>query len=185
MEKYTLIRMWNLLQFKQSKAVLFMILILSFTFFCLLAVLLLHPSYGSKALSCCPWVYPPVSSKHGWLFLIPFLNVANWSFCVPVCLDSHLHLMRSLRWYWERRLQHPSSPFLTFLNRSVMQFKQEQDKVTLIWKIMQSCILLSTKSIDIPFLGTRQESWSHFYFQRDHREYSWSLRSVKCDELIL
>lgn len=70
-----------------------------------------------------------------------------------------------------------------------MLFKQEQDKVSWrklsIWKILQPCILLFTNSSAIPFVCTRQESWSHPHSRRDHREYSWSLRSVKGNDLIL
>lgn len=59
----------------------------------LLAVLLFHPSHGSEALSCCPWVYTPVSSKHGW-YSFRFLSVDNWFCCVLVSLDPHLLVIR-------------------------------------------------------------------------------------------
>lgn len=80
------------------------------------------------------------------------------------------------------KLEHPQ---VFDINKQICDTVEARARQVLTKEKFISCILLSTKLIAIPFVGTRQESWSHSHFKRDNREYSSNLRSVKCDELVL
>lgn len=144
-----------------------------------LPVLLLRPSHGPEAFTCCPWVYTSVSSKHGILF-----KHIQSKLLVMISIDSYLHVMPLPQVILGEEVTASKLTIFDITKQicDAVQARAGQGLIirTSLCNVGSSDVFcLLTNLNDIPFICSRQKSWSHPNSWRDRREYSWTLCFVE------
>jgi len=151
-----------------------------------LPVLLLCPSHGSEAFTCCPWVYTSVSPQHG---ILPNSEYIQSIVLAMLHLVSHLHLMRLSQVILGEEVTASKLTIFDIIKQicDAVQARAEQGLITKtsFWYVGSDVFCLFPNFIDKLSICIRQKSWSHPNSWRACWEYSWTLCSVEGNDSIL
>lgn len=151
----------------------------------LLPVLLLRPSHGSEAFSCCPRVYTSVSSKHGILAIsiyYPFCwhAVSGFSFVGYVVISGDTG--RGGYRIQAHNFWHCKTDLWCCSSKSRARSHTYNEVYAMLEVI---CFACSLTLVLYHLSYTRQKSWSHPNSWRPGREYSWTLCSAEGNNSFL